>query len=105
MQAEADSVSISQVQPEPRAGRLRTRDCFGSVRERRECPRRRRAGRVILGGGRGNRRGPLAREGRGVDLRPRYAGRTGIRSGREGLIVLLTSPRLRGEVGSFLRSG
>ncbi len=28
-----------------------------------------------------------AREGRGVDLRPRHAGRTGIRSGREGLIV------------------
>ena len=31
--------------------------------------------------------GALAREGRGVDLRPRHAGRTGIRSGREGLIV------------------
>ena len=33
----------------------------------------------------------FAREGRGVDLRPRHAGRTGIRSGREGLIVYLAS--------------
>ncbi len=31
--------------------------------------------------------GALARQGRGVDLRPRDAGRTGIRSGREGLTV------------------
>jgi transcription termination/antitermination protein NusG len=51
---------------------------------------------------RGNRRGALAREGRGVDLRTRHAGRTGIRSGREGLIVMFTSPRVRGEVGSSL---
>ena len=34
--------------------------------------------------GRGRRR-PLARQGRGVDLRPRDAGRTGIRTGREDI--------------------
>ena len=31
--------------------------------------------------------GALAREGGGVDLRPRHAGRTGVRAGREGLTV------------------
>jgi transcription antitermination factor NusG len=61
------------------------------VQDRRECARGRWAVRVVLRGGRGNRRGALAREGRGVDLRPRHAGRTGIRSGREGLIVALRS--------------
>ncbi len=58
----------------------------GVVRDRRERARGRRPVRVVLRRGRGNRRGALAREGRGVDLRPRHAGRTGIRSGREGLI-------------------
>ena len=58
----------------------------GVVRDRRERPRRRRPVRVVLRRGRGNRRGPLARQGRGLDLRPRDAGGTGIRSGREGLI-------------------
>jgi hypothetical protein len=39
------------------------------------------------GVGRGSRRGAVAPQGGSVDLRPRNAGRTGIRSGREGLIV------------------
>ena len=38
------------------------------------------------GVGRGSRRIPLARQGRGVDLRPRHPGRPRIRPGREGLI-------------------
>jgi transcription termination/antitermination protein NusG len=42
--------------------------------------------RVVLRRDRGNRRGALAGQGRGVDLRPRHAGGTGIRSGRKGLI-------------------
>ena len=35
--------------------------------------------------GRGNRRGAFARQGRGLDLRPRDAGRSRIRPGREDL--------------------
>jgi len=41
--------------------------------------------------GRGSRRGPFAPQGRGLDLRPRDAGRARIRAGREAL-SLLCSP-------------
>jgi transcription antitermination factor NusG len=52
-----------------------------------EAFRGRRPVRIVLRRGGRNRRRPLARQGRSLDLRPRNAGRTGIRSGREGLIV------------------
>ena len=39
---------------------------------------------------------PLAREGGGVDLRPRHAGRTGIRSGGEAISVCQVVRRARG---------
>jgi transcription antitermination factor NusG len=45
--------------------------------------------RFVLRRGRGHRRGPLAREGRCLDLRPRNAGRARVRSGREGLKVCM----------------
>ncbi len=56
------------------------------VQEGVERPKASVSFEIVLGRGRGNRRGAFAREGRGVDLRPRHAGRTGIRAGREGLI-------------------
>lgn len=56
----------------------------GVVRNRRECARGRRPVRLVLRRGGRNRRGAFAREGRGVDLRPRNARGTGIRSGRKG---------------------
>lgn len=67
------------------AGGCGTAEGVGVVRDRRERARGRWPVRLVLGCGRGNRRGALAREGRGVDLRPRHAGRAGIRAGREGL--------------------
>ena len=60
------------------------------VRDRRERARGRRAVRLVQRRGRGSRRIAFARQGRGVDLRPRDAGRPRIRPGREGLGV--TSP-------------
>src|SRR6202022_1096576 len=86
-QADADLGGRSHADHAPGAGRRGTPEGVGVVRDRRECAGGRWAVRVVLRRGRGNRRGAFAREGRGVDLRPRHAGRTGIRSGREGLIV------------------
>ena len=76
-EAEADRI-LHQVQegierPKP----------VGVVRGRRAGARVGRAVRLVQRHGRGSRRGPLAREGGGVDLRPRHAGRAGIRAGGE----------------------
>ena len=49
-----------------------------SFRDRRDGARRRRALRLLQRRRRGSRRGPLAGQGRGVDLRPGDARRTGI---------------------------
>ena len=57
------------------------------LRGRRAGPRLRRALRLLQRRRRGGRRGPGPPQGGGVHLRPRHAGRTRIRSGREGLIV------------------
>ena len=59
-----------------------------SVRGRRAGPRLRRAVRIVQRRGRGSRRGALPPQGRGVDLRPRHAGRTGIHAGRQDLTAL-----------------
>ena len=67
------------------AGRHRPAEAVGVVRGRRAGAGVGRAVRVVQRHRRGSRRRPLAREGRGVDLRPRDPGRTGIRTGGEGL--------------------
>ena len=55
------------------------------LRDRRAGARRRRSLHLLhRHGGRSGRR-PQPREGGGVDLRPRHAGRTGIHAGREDL--------------------
>ena len=69
----------------PGAGRHRTAEAVGLVRSRRAGAGVRRAVRLVQRHRRGSRRRPLARQGRGVDLRPRHAGRAGIRPGREAI--------------------
>ena len=59
-----------------------------SVRDRRAGARGRRSLRLLQRHGRGSRRGPRPPQGRRVHLRPRHAGRAGIRAGREGLIAI-----------------
>ena len=61
------------------AGRHRSAEALGVVRSRRAGARVGRSVRVVQRHGRGSRRGPFAREGRGVDLRQSDAGRTRIR--------------------------
>ena len=63
-----------------------TSEVVDHLRDRRAGPRGRRSVHLVQRrGGRSGRR-PFAPEGRGVDLRPRDAGRTGIHAGRKGLI-------------------
>ena len=52
-------------------------------RDRRAGARRRRSVHLVQRHGRGSGRRSVRAEGRGVDLRPADAGRTGIRAGRE----------------------
>ena len=67
-----------------RRGR-RAAEGLDPLRDRRERARRRRSLRLLQRRRRGSRRGALARQGRRVDLRPRDAGRSRIRPGRESL--------------------
>ena len=76
----------ARAHPAPGAGRHRAAEALGLVRGGRAGARLRRPVRLVQRHGRGGRRGPLARQGRGVDLRPRDAGRTGIRAGREAVV-------------------
>ena len=78
------------------AGRHRAAEAVGLLRGRRAGARVGRPVRLVQRHGRGSRRRPLAAQGRGVDLRPRHAGRTGIRAGGEAV----SPTSLRGTVES-----
>ena len=73
-----------------------------SLRGRRDRARRRWSLRLLQRHRRGGRRGSLARQGGGVDLRPRHAGRAGVLPGGEGLG---SSPSPHGEGRQGIRSG
>ena len=77
--------------PRSGSGRRRASEAFDLVRDRRAGSRLRWSVRLVQRHGSGCGRRAFAPEGRSLDLRPRDAGRAGIRSGREGLISAIGS--------------
>src|SRR6185312_15958248 len=100
-EADADFRRRGRPHPASGAGRHRAAEAVGVVRDRRAGARVRRAVRLVQRHGRGSRRRPLAREGRGVDLRPRDAGRAGVWAGREAMITFEVGEQVRVSGGPF----
>ncbi len=78
----------AQRHPAAGAGRHRAAEAVGVVRGGRAGSRVGRSVRLVQRHGGGGRRRPLAAQGRGVDLRPRHAGRAGIRTGGEAITLV-----------------
>src|SRR5205085_704108 len=77
--------SRGSAHPQPGAGGNRAAETLDHLRGRRAGARVRWAVRLVQRHGGGSRREPLARQGRGVDLRPRDPGRARVRASREAL--------------------
>ena len=94
------SEAEAQTHPAPGAGRHRAAEAVGVVRSRRAGARVRRPVCLVQRHGGGSRRGPFAAQGRGLDLRPRHAGGTGIRAGREVVSHTVVRARFAAATGA-----